>query len=119
MFGRNRRRPTQAQAMPTVHPYAVPIADPDRVAIDRERAIRHEAGRALQGNAGYVVDYDRGDPEHSYTRVVQGTTGATAAIARIGMRDAIYLPTSEVYDTGSTDAELTAYQAAMLARINR
>lgn len=124
MFGRNRGR-DRAPVTPRgaiasgVRVDAVVVANPDYAAIGRERAIRAFAGYSNQAPAELVMDYDRGDPEHSYTRVVAPFNNPTDALAALGMRDGVYLAQGEVYDIGTTDEELTAYQAAMLARISR
>lgn len=114
------RRPAASDAMATVHAVAVPVADPDTASIRRERGLRNQLGRMMQGHAGDVVDYDRGDPEHSYTRVLSRTDAPAGLYARVGIADAAILgPPTEIYDVASTDPELTAYQASMLARITR
>lgn len=117
MFGRKGSR-TQAGGL-TVHPQTVAVADLDHDGRAFEQAIRYQTGRQMQGMSGIVVGYDRGDPAHSEERVMPLTTLPSRAYAQLGMRDTQRLPQSEIYDTGSTDAELTAYQAAMLARIAR
>lgn len=125
MFGRGRRPATTTPTNPRgevgarVHAEAVAVADPDYVTIERGRALRAIIGRGLQGGAGIVIDYDRGDPEHSFTRVVQPFHNPTTAANRIGMRDGVYLPQPESYDQGTTDEQLTAYEQATLARIAR
>lgn len=124
MFGRNRtRRPSPAAAppvLPGLQLQTVLVATPDIGAINRERALRLATGRMLQGGAGAVIDYDRGDPAHSFTGVVRGTPDPAAAYARIGRGlDQAQLPHPEAYDLGTTSEQLTAYQSAMLQRITR
>jgi len=124
MFGRRRDR-DRAPVTPRgtvaggVRTEAVLVANPDVATIGRDAALRAFIGYSNQAPAGQVVDYDRGDPEHSYTRVVVPWQDPTGSIARIGMRDGVHLAQGEVYDIATTDEELTAYQAAMLARISR
>lgn len=106
--------------LPGLHVEAVLVADVDTGAINRERALRQMTGRQMQGVAGSVIDYDRGDPAHSFMGVVAGVPSPARAYARIGRGlDQAQLANGEVYDLATTDAELTAYQQAMLARIAR
>jgi hypothetical protein len=119
MFRRGARPTREVAVLPNVHPQAILIADPDTPSITRERALRHQTGRQLQGHSGLVVDYDRGDPAHSIETVMLPRHLPSGAYARLGMADAQRLPTTEIYDAATTDAELSAYQASMLARIAR
>ena len=119
---RRRATPNAAASVPmSTHIEAALVANPDTPAINRERALRYATGRLMQGNAGMVVDYDRGDPEHSFNRVIAHTTSPAVAYGRIGRSGpaAAYNPNPEIYDLGTTDATLTAYQVNMLARITR
>lgn len=123
MFGRRTPPPPRQSSggggMVRVHAEPVATADPDWATIERDRSLRRIIGRGLQGGAGIVVDYDRGDPAHSFERVVQPFHDPTAAANRIGMRDGVLLTQSEVSDWGSTNETLTAYEQAQLARIAR
>jgi hypothetical protein len=122
MFARRQRTapPATPAVLATVHAQLVPVADPDTSAITRERALRQRLGSMMQGhNNGTVVDYDRGDPVHSFERIVPHVNLPAQAYAQLGMRDQAIIGQPQIYDMGSTDEELTAYQAAMLARIAR
>lgn len=124
MFRLNRRRPAAAgppAVLPGVHPQTVLVADQDTDALEREAGLRHMTGRQLQGVSGYVVGYDRGDPANSYERLVPRASQPAAAMAHLAGHNALSdrLPGTEVYDTATTNEQLNAYQAAMLARIAR
>lgn len=102
-----------------VHVECTAVADPDVASIERERAIRSMTGELMQGHNGTVIDYDRGDPAHSFTAVVTTPIPVADAYARLGVRDAVHLANPEFYDLGSSDEQLTAYQANLFARIAR
>jgi hypothetical protein len=122
MFGRGQQRSSAGGAPPvltTVHAQPIMVADPDTFAIRRERAIRNVEGRGLQGNTGYVLDYDRGDPAHSFEQVLQGTSVPANPYANLGIAEAVILAQTEIYDQAINDAELTAYEANLLSRIAR
>lgn len=107
-----------------MHLEAVLVANPDTSALNRERALRLALGRPLQGGSGSVIDYDRGDPAHSFTGyappgLAPRVNAAQAAIGRSPSQALATLPDAEIYDLATNDGELTAYEQTMLARIAR
>lgn len=121
MFGTRRRdRPSERPADLAVVPDIGTIALPDVAAIGRQRALDHRLGAGLAGHAGTVIGYDRGDPAHSFERVVDPIRSPTAALARIGTpADATRMaPPPEVTDMASA-FELGAYQSTMWTRGSR
>jgi hypothetical protein len=122
MFGRRRaREQPPTQVVPTgVHAQAVAVADPDSLNIIRERSLRNQLGHALQGQAGTIVGYDRGDPANSTMTVVRPLAIPSTAMAHVGFSDAQrFTDPQQIYDLGTTDPTANAYQAALLARITR
>lgn len=117
----NRSAAPDAAAPLGVQAVAVAVAAPDTPAITRERALRYQTGRQLQGVSGTVVGYDRGDPANSITTVIPSPADGmpTHAYARLGMADGIILTQPQIYDNASNDEQLTAYEQATLARIAR
>jgi hypothetical protein len=121
MFGRTRAQQPPTQALPVgVHAQAVAVADPDATNITRERSLRNQLGHSLQGQTGTIVGYDRGDPANSITAVVRPLAIPSAAMAHVGFSDAQrFTDPSQIYDLGTNDPEMNAYQAALLARVTR
>lgn len=122
--GRRRPRataPTPASSRMLAVPVAV--AAVDTANIDRERALRQQIGHGLQGGAGTVVGYDRGDPTHTITGPIptgRAQRNPTTAFAAMRYRDEQRtLPQSQANELGSTDPHTNAYRDAKRARIGR
>lgn len=121
MFGRRRAEqpPTQAATV-AVHAQAVAVADADTVSITRERSLRNQLGHSLQGQTGTIVGYDQGDPANSITTVMRPIALPSEAMAHVGFSDTQrFTDPQQIYDLGTNDPEMNAYQAALLARVTR
>lgn len=124
MFTRRTRGPgvTSPAPGPTLPVYAAVVATaaPDTLARNRERSLRNQIGHALQGQSAGVVGYDRGDPANSITAPITVQPTVAAAQARVSYADAQrFTDQAQVYDLGTNDPEMNAYNAALLARIAR
>lgn len=125
MFGRRARVAAPPQTPPGnlgYHTEVALVGNPDVVNIDRQRALYYRVGLGLQGLAGTVIGYDRGDPAHSLTAVINNPertpTNAYAAIGRPA--DALTMaPTPEFSDMASTNPQLDPYNALLWNRIAR
>lgn len=123
-----RLRRREADKLPTrqqdfgFHRETIVVGNPDRPVLRRERALRQQIGHGLQGYSGQVRGYDRGDPAHSLTALVNAgphPTAALAAIAPAKLRDAATLDPAEYSDRALTNPDLDPYMAALWNRLNR
>lgn len=122
MLGFSSRRQARTALPPQpigrVHVEAAVVADPDTANIQRMRAINLNIGKGLQGYAGTVVGYDRGDPAVSLTTVMPGGNMPTAALAQVG-RIADQAPPATIQDIAMSDPSLDPYQSLLWQRISR
>lgn len=96
-------------------------AEPDVRNIQRDRGLRWQIGRTLQGDSGAVIDYDRGDPAHSLEAVVPPRTTPTQAIAQVSriQDQAVIGGVPEISGVPMTDPNLDPYAALQWWRAAR
>jgi hypothetical protein len=88
---------------------------PSAVRLD---AITQQAARGLQGHAGLVYGYDRGDPTLSLTGPVKGIQSPTDAQARVYANPAASAKPPMTYqDTPGTDPSLDPYKSLAWSRM--